>query len=540
MGQRFKLDPARTVIGRGEKCDVRLVPLTAQTDQSPAVSKIHAVITCEDQRFYIADGNGAERPSRNHTYVNDVCLELPGRRLLKNGDTIRICSHILVFEQKGPAPDTDSSSVDASVSPHDTSVLLAHPAEKLAAVVVVIELLRHTLELDELLPQVLEILLDVFRQAKRAFLLLANESTGDLEARFFKAQGQRTLGERGFSATIVRRCVSTMTGLLSNDPESQFPESESVAGLALRSVMCAPLWIKEDKAFGALLLDCDRPLKPFSEQDLNLLVGIANTVSTAFAIAQHHQDALLLDRYRRDMALARNVAMSFLPERLPETPDYEFFASYESALEVGGDYYDVIPLPGERHAVLVGDVSGKGVSAALIMARFSAQVQACLRTEPDLAAAVRQLNRLVEALGLTDRFITFAVLVVDPATHIVTAVNAGHPLPLLLRRATGKLEDLDGHAICGVPLGIMTDYTFESYRFTLEPGDNVVLFSDGVSEAMDVTGQQLGTRGLRKLLEQGGASLCELGERILQGVEKHAAGCPQHDDITLVCFGRKG
>jgi serine phosphatase RsbU (regulator of sigma subunit) len=145
----------------------------------------------------------------------------------------------------------------------------------------------------------------------------------------------------------------------------------------------------------------------------------------------------------------------------------------------------------------------------------------------------------MQPLSLTGRFITLAALRLDPVTHEVTLVNAGHPAPLVLRRATGLIEDVDPPATGGPPLGAVPVCEYRACEFALHPGDGVVLFSDGVTEALDAAGRQLGTDGLRAVVGRGPGGPRELGERVLNAVETHAAGCEPHDDTTLVCFGRE-
>jgi serine phosphatase RsbU (regulator of sigma subunit)/pSer/pThr/pTyr-binding forkhead associated (FHA) protein len=535
-GERLPLNLLRTVLGRETKsCDIVLVP----TDpDNPEISRKQAVVSGEDGIYHIADGDGVDRKSKNRTKVNDVPLELPPiRRRLENGDVIRICDYTLVFHDEIPVPvedGADSSAISVSISPADSSVFLAQPAEKLQRLLEITNRLSHTLELDALLPQVVEQLLEIFKQAERGFLVLVDGPTGALDPRIFKARRPEDADGR-FPTSIVKECLRTVKGVLSNDASHEF-KSDSAVGL--RTAMCAPLWAEKGKAFGALLLDSYSTKKPFTEDDLNLLMGVAGQASIALANARFHHDALIWERYKRDLALAREVVKSFLPERLPEIAGYEFFAASESALEVGGDYYDLLPLPGERLAIMVGDVAGKGVPASLVMARFSAHAQACLRTERDLIGAVRQLNAFMQPLGLTDRFITLAVLMLDLATHSVTLVNAGHLPPLLLRRATGTLDDQPTHAERGLPLGVADGYEYQAYCFVLQPGDSLALFSDGVPDATNAAGQSLRVAGVRALMVRGDAAPGALGARILQGVKDHAAGCKQNDDITLVCFGR--
>src|SRR5262249_8271291 len=163
---------------------------------------------------------------------------------------------------------------------------------------------------------------------------------------------------------------------------------------------------------------------------------------------------------------------------------------YEPAYEVGGDYYDFIPLPHGRLAMMLGDVAGKGVAAALLMAKVSADARFCSLTEAGPAAAVARLNALMCATGPPDRVRTLIAAVLNQQDHTVTLVNAGHPAPLLYRRATGKLEPATDQALVGLPLGVMPDHGYHSCQVALEPGDCIVAFTDGVTEAMDVQDNQ--------------------------------------------------
>lgn len=521
----FPLTLERTVLGRDKKyCDI----LLPDEKVDPKVSRKHAVIVADKGRYYLKDGDGDARPSLNGTQLNGEAVHLPGRRLLKNRDVIGIQTYQLVFHEDVPQGDPDpQSTIDVAfpAGPDEDSRVLAQPEEKLKALLEITNRLSRLLELDALLPEVVEILLQIFKQADRSLLILPEGADQQLAPRISKTRRPEK-GSTRFSVRIAQECVATMKGLLSNDP-----------GLGLRSVMAAPLWTDKKTAIGALLVDTAGK-KAFTQEDVDLLLGVADQVSVALGNARHHQDALRWEGVKRDLAMARTVVASFLPERVPELPGYEFFASYESALEVGGDYYDFVPLADNRLGILVGDVSGKGVSAALVMTRFSAESRACLRTEADLAAAVRQLNHLMQPLGQTGRFITLAAMQLDPLQHTVALVNAGHPRPLLLRRATGEIIELD-HEEDGPVLGVFEDYAYRAHQVLLHPGDVVVLFSDGVIDAMNVQDHQFGVEGVRRIIEAAReAGPHELGEQLLRAIDQHAAGCRQFDDTTLVCFGR--
>ena len=243
-------------------------------------------------------------------------------------------------------------------------------------------------------------------------------------------------------------------------------------------------------------------------------------------------------RLKLDLELAREVQRGFLPQRMPEVPGYEFFAHYESAYEIGGDYYDFIPLPRQRIAVLLGDVAGKGVVAALLMAKLCVHARFCLLTEPDPAVAVTKLNTLMHQSGMADRFVTLVAAILDPVNHTVTLVNAGHPSPLLYHRSTRTAGEAISNESAGLPLGVLEGFEYASYQIALAPGDTILAFTDGVTEAMDVKNVELKTKGLYAAVQGEAYSPRGLGEHVVKVVKQFAAGRSQHDDIALVGFGR--
>jgi serine phosphatase RsbU (regulator of sigma subunit) len=305
----------------------------------------------------------------------------------------------------------------------------------------------------------------------------------------------------------------------------------------MRSLMCAPLWTQDGKALGAIQLDANGERK-FTQDDLTLLLGVASQASIALCNARFHRDMLLYQGLLTDLEMASRAQRALLPQRLPEVPGYEFYAYYEPGRQLGSDDYQFTPMPDGRLAVLLGDVAGKGVAAALVMARVSVEARVCLLTEPDPAKAVSKLNAVMSKAALADRFVTLVTVVLDPAGHTATLVNAGHPSPLISRRATGTLEEAAPKDTSGPPIGIIDGIDYECRQVRLEPGDSLVLFSDGVTEAEDADGQPFGRKGVRAVLEAGNGSPRELGERLLAAVKRHSRGCTQNDDITLVCFGR--
>jgi serine phosphatase RsbU (regulator of sigma subunit)/pSer/pThr/pTyr-binding forkhead associated (FHA) protein len=531
-GTRIPLDGEKFILGRNPDCGI-VIPVTS-------VSREHAQILRVGGRFFIED-----KQSRNGTYVNDKAIT--ARTLLKNNDKIRICDFLASYLDKTPEdedePEEESTStVEAMLTQSSQMLLNEQPAEKLRGLLEISSNLSKTLELDALLPKIVESLFSLFRQADRCFIIQAEEGTKKLMPRVVRTRRPQDETNARPSRTIVQRCLDTAQAFLSDDAsrDERIQLSQSVVDFRIRSVMCVPLCDANGRGFGVIQLDTQDRSKKFTQEDLKLLWGVANQAAIALDNARLHSEAVARERLRRDLELAHRVQLSFLPAKLPQVAGYEFYAHYEPANEVGGDYYGFVPLLQDRLAVTLGDVAGKGVSAALLMAKLSSDARLSLLTEPDLGRATARLNdMLYEFTSPLDRFVTLAAAILDPARHAITLVNAGHLAPLIYRKDSGTLVEAVSKDKAGVPLGIMEGYTFDTGEVTLKPGDSLLLFTDGVLDAQDPAENQFKMTGvLRAVQDAASASPRALGERIVKAVQRHAANRPPYDDLTLVCLGR--
>jgi phosphoserine phosphatase RsbU/P len=297
-----------------------------------------------------------------------------------------------------------------------------------------------------------------------------------------------------------------------------------------------------DKVKAFAIGGVDYLTKPFQMEELHARVETHLKLRRLQIEVEEYSRRLELaqERLKLDLELAREVQRGFLPLRLPKVPGYELFAHYESAFEVGGDYYDFIPLPRQRLAVLLGDVAGKGVAAALLMAKLSADARFCMLTESNPAVAVTKLNVLMNQSGIADRFVTLIAAVLDPGSHTVTLVNAGHPSPLIYHRATRSVSDAIKGEVAGLPLGVQGGFEYASCQVPLAPGDCILAFTDGITEAVDENNVQLRTTGIYAAVQGRAYSPQALGDRVVSVVKQFAAGRSQQDDIALVGFGRTG
>jgi sigma-B regulation protein RsbU (phosphoserine phosphatase) len=525
-----------------------------------AVSREHAKITVQNGQFYIED-----LKSRNHTYVNskEVGKELPNRTQLKGDDRIKICDFLFQFRDDKPKPrplpidmtkghqdqfDEEETSgmttieaMQGKVSAQD--FLQVAPSERLRALLEISTGLAKMLDLDSLLPQVAETLFGVFKQADRCFVIF--QESGKLIP---KVQRARRLGgdDTRFSKTIVRKTIDSMQSYLSEDASSDISlgPAASIAEFKIRSVMCVPLASSDGQPLGAIQLDTQDRAKKFMTDDLNMLTIVANLASVAIEKGRLHETVLAREKEQKEIELARKVQLGFLPQTLPEVNGYEFFSHYSPAQTVGGDYYDFVPLPGGRCAVVLGDVAGKGVPAALLVAKLSSEVRFCLITEANPGKAISLLNDQMLRGGLQDRFVTLAALVLDPVSNQVVVVNAGHMSPKLFAASKGTLTDMIAEEVIGPAIGFVPGIQYESVTINLEPGDVVSVYTDGVTEAMNQSGSLFGADNVDKnlipedALPPEGNMPKRFGERLVSAVRKHAGGHPQNDDIAVVCFGR--
>ncbi|HTU21333.1 MAG TPA: SpoIIE family protein phosphatase [Gemmataceae bacterium] len=538
-GSLVPLDGDKFILGRNPDCGI-VIPVTS-------VSREHAQILRIQNRFYIED-----KQSRNGTFVNNQAIST--RTLLKHNDKIRICDFLAAFvDQQQITPveveepteleeNESSSTVEAQLSHSSHMLLQTQPAEKLRHLLEISSNLSKTLELDALMPKIVESLFQLFRQADRCFVIHAEEGTNRLLPRVVRTRRPHEEANARPSRTIVRKCLETAQAFLSDDAsrDDRVQLSQSVVDFRIRSVMCVPLCKPDGKAFGVIQLDTQDRSKKFTEEDLKLLWGVANQAAIALENTRMHEEAVVRERFRRDMELATRVQKSFLPSSLPQVPGYEFYAFYEPALAVGGDYYGFIPLPQKRLAVTVGDVAGKGIAAALLMAKVSSDARFCFLAEANPGKALGKLNdQLYPFTSPMDRFVTLTVVVLDPARHVATLLSAGHPSPQLTRKDNPVLEDVVPKTTAGLPLGMVEGCVYDSCQIALQPGDNLILFSDGVPDALDARNVAFTAQGVQRVAQQAGSvSAAVLGDRIVKAVKQHAANRDPHDDITLVCLGR--
>ncbi len=553
--KQFSLGSSPITIGRHPECDVFI--------DDASVSRRHAEVVFENGHYYISDLN-----SRNGTYLNGQLV--PRATKLYDQSEIRICEVLLTFEVaenekpheltgtvKPPdaAPlgnpvaqpiffddmDQSESQVLSKLEPsshHSHSTHLVSAEDKLRTLTRVTHALSESLEKDEVLDRVLDILFDLFTDADRGFVIL---KTPEDRLQTVGAKTRRPSQDEQvrISRTIANEVISNRKPVISLDAaaDTRFDKSQSIVDFRIRSIMCAPLINSKDEAIGVIQLDTLKSAIAFNDSDLEMLVTVALQASLAIQKADLFHEAKRNSALKMDLALAHELQQRFLPSRPPQTTDYEFFSYYRPMQQVGGDYFDYVPLSDNRIGVIVADVVGHGIAAALLMAKVSAESRFALATSENAVEAISKMNNNLSGLNI-DRFVTLALGMVDLTSGKLTLVNAGH-MPPLIRRASGDVEQVCVEE-AGLPLGILQDFEYESLELTLAPGDVLVMYTDGINEAMNAQGELLTTVAVIDEIKTSQAKTAQtIGQRICQAMNQHMGQVTAIDDSCLVCVGRK-
>ena len=573
-GQVLTLSGERTILGRHPSCHVVL--------DNGSVSRQHALIIETGGAHFVEDLR-----SRNGTQVNGTSIR--GRTELTDGDELQVCDYAFLFlrqlERVVAAPVAGSASLNNSVLPlvnslretvddpdygsnkdvgpagshtgikalSDSSSVIAalqagssarglrlnvRPEAKLRAVLEISAALGRLLKLGDVLPVILKSLSKIFPQADWGFVLLKE---GDSEKMRTSASWSRRPGDEDevpISMTVVNQAMQDGQAILSADVmgDQRFRSSESLSELQLRSLMCVPLTDSAGTALGVIQLSTLDVSQPFNADDLDLLVSVSVQASLAVENATLHDTVLRQRDYERDMEFAAQVQLGFLPDQSPKLPGYEFADFYEAAFSVGGDYFDYVWLPDGRVALAIGDVAGKGVSAALLMARLHASARYHLLSACSASKAMNSLNVEVATSGLGFRFITLAFAVIDPKTNEISIANAGH-LPPARRLADGRVE-LIGMNESGMPLGVVADQQFEELVIRLEPSESLVFYTDGITEAMNEGSVLFGKERLMTALASCQGDSEALVKCLVTAVEKFCDARAQFDDICVTAVRR--
>jgi serine phosphatase RsbU (regulator of sigma subunit)/pSer/pThr/pTyr-binding forkhead associated (FHA) protein len=508
----------------------------------PWLSRYHLCFERRAGNWFVRDCE-----SRNGTILNARALREPRR--LRAGDRLYAGNLTIEVRERASSPEQvirfvpeerDSSTRESTVVTSLDNVLgktgvtgQAVKEAPLASGRVVQALIRAGQELashqplEEVFSVILNLALSAV-QAERGVILTLEK--GELALRASKGDGFT------ISTAVRDRVLREKCSLMVTDAQtdSALREQKSIVLHRVRSMLAVPLQTR-DRVIGLIYVDNGAVIRPFSKEDLDLLTVMANVAAIRIEharLAEVEQNEKLIEL---ELAQASEIQQSLLPAEAPAREGYDVAGYNLPCRAVGGDYYDFLNYKDGRLGLVVGDVSGKGLPAALMMSSLQARVQMLVETSPDPAQAVATLNRKFAERCPLGKFITFFYALLDCETGRVSYSNAGHNYPILIR-ADGTVEQLRrGNLILGIDPGV--DY--ELNETVLQPGDLLALYSDGVTEARRASGEEFGDQGLTAFLR---ARHAEPSRQVVEALAQHVrewCGEPSfHDDFTVLLLRR--
>jgi phosphoserine phosphatase RsbU/P len=528
-GRTVPIGPTGIRIGREPSVDVRF--------EDTRISRRHARIERHaDGACYLVD------TSRNQTTY------LRGRRLLearpvrlRDGDCITIGDNQMIFrcESRVLPVDSEAGSTVLETIGDLSSAYLARrarrPSETLRAVLNVNRALGGGGEINDVLGRALKSLMELFPGTECGVIVTA-EPDGGLPVRAIRHRGGSP-PKLTLSRTILHQVLQQGEAVLIRDvaTDERYKEQDSIAAL-FRSALCVPLHGSCGPPLGMVQLGAQEDKRSrFTGEDLELLAALAVPMA---AVVENDR----LMRAQAQWAAARDIQRALLPRERPEIAGYSIWECYRPALEVGGDSYDYIRTAAGRQdtqsrwVICVGDVSGKGMPAALLAAAVCPEIRHAIRAGASPADVLARVNRHVCDGGFDTRFVTMILAELDPQQHQITLANAGNERPLI-RRASGIVERLEMPG-SGLPLGIAADAVYAPASVALEPGDVLVLHSDGLNDAHNRQRSKFGAERVAQTLSRAPAVASLAGETLLEAVMLHSEGVAPFDDLTIVCIGR--
>ncbi len=551
----FRLTSMQTVIGRHPDCAICL--------NHPTVSRRHARILFQQGGFMIED-----LESRNGTFINEV--QIQSLSPLQHGDQLRIGDISFQFEDNAPSASTlatvildpgslmdelhqpinVTSQIDLRLARgttplpatlNDCQAKIQNLSVKMEVILKLMKEFGKAKNYNEVLADVLSLLLELFPQADFDSLLTLNDLTGRLEITDFRTRSHDPQTQFKISRSIPQRVYDTRTAILTENNANDHHSDPSLSMIhnRIRSIMAVPiLEPTSQEVLGVIQIDARISDARFTEQDLDLLVTVANQVAT---LNEHFR--LLEDRRKEEMLLkdmdtAFQVQKGFLPLEQPQLNQIDFFDFYQPAKIVGGDFYDYIDLPDGRKGIIVADVSGKGMPAALLVAKLSSEVRLCLMQGKTLPEAMKRLNTIFAVDRYEHRFFTMVLVVIDPNGNRFTLLNAGHVYPFRIS-ASGEVEEL-GVDQQGFAIGMIPDSEYQEMFFEMAPEDKILLMSDGIPDSLNSTGENFGNDRVRQFLQDHAhLSSKALGRALIQTIQDYVGETPQADDQCVVIFGKK-
>ena len=524
--KRLDLRDTKVRIGRAKENELH-VP-------DAHVSKSHAEITPEGAGYHVTDVG-----SRAGVLVNGQRVQ---RRLLADGDVIELGPDSpvrLTFRAAAPRVQFAATMRNSLDVAGETAI--GSGMSRLARFFSFSRKLGGGFSLDEVLQDVVDLAMEI-TSAERGLLMLCRPD-GSFDVRIARAAGGRPLPKESAKAseTLLRQAVEHGKPRVVADVADaiDLAQQASIMSLELRSAVTLPIvrTIAEGSAasdvFGVLYLDSRKRRGGFDGFDMPILERLAQDASSVIESARHLREAEEKRRIEREVAMAREVQATLMPDEFASTRAFDVAGVCVPCNELGGDYVDQFDLGNGRQALVVADVCGKGIAASLLAAALQGALAAEITQERPLGEIVRRVNRVHCRLAPVGKFITILVAVLDN-DGTLRFVNAGHCTPLHLHAA-----GVDKPGSAGMALGLDEDAAYETGEIRMQPGDAVLLYTDGVIECEGPDRELFGEARLEQLLAANrGASAANLLAAVQSGLDTFRRGVAVSDDLTVLVVRR--
>lgn len=410
------------------------------------------------------------------------------------------------------------------------------PTDRLNLLYQLTQTFNSSLDLKDVLNTVMDEIVKA-TGAERGFLMLKQDD-GEISFRAARGMDQQTIEDPEFeiSRTVVDEVAESGEAVLTSDAvhDPRFTGRQSVMNLNLRSILCAPLQLK-DKVIGVVYADNRIKAGLFGDEDLELFSAIASSAAVAIENARLYEVARDQGRMERELQMARRVQASLMPDEIPEASGWEFAARWLPAREVAGDFYDFIEFGGDI-VIVIADVTDKGMPAALFMALTRSIVRASLENAPTLSKAMDQSNRLICADSTSGMPVSLFCGRLSLKSGELRYVNAGHNPPLLHRAGESGLGHLNR---TGMVLGVDCETAYEEESVILNAGDTLTLITDGVTDAINPDDEQYGLKRLEAFVDENEAHTAEeQAEGLIENISKFSKSAAPFDDLTLIVVKR--
>lgn len=540
---------SRVTLGRSVRNDI-CVP-------DPFASRVHAEIRKEGDNYWLQDlgsANGTRfkgEPLNSFVQLSDGTAFQIGETVLTFKDGAqKSVTRTFITEADEPlnpstialnAPNNSTAELIESLKNTKSGEYRQHIESSRSDLLALISKVGVTLltadKLDETLNQVASLVFDAV-PADRCVIMMRETASDEMTVAVarLRSNPNADIGEIRISHKVLEEVVkngkSVLTADAQHDPRLA---SQTMALQGIRSVLAVPLR-SQDEVFGIIYADSPVMSVNFSEEHLKVLTTLASVAAIRVENARLLEERLERERMERELQLASEIQQNFQPSAPPKIEGYELQGISFSCYEVGGDYYDFISRCDDKHLIALGDVSGKGTAAALLMSSLHASIHAQAAANHSVIDLVKDVNEYLAQNTPSNRFVTLFIAELEPHDGTLTYVNAGHNPPLLAR-ADGTVIELESG---GFPLGILPNVDYEVGQRKLEKGDFLLIYSDGVSETVNPAGDEFGTDRLVEVVRANlKATASSMRDKIDGALTKFADTAPAADDITLVIVKRQ-